>query len=180
MKVVSALRTGHLYPQEIFLVLISVRGWVNPRAILRPEGLCKWKMPGTPPGNKPPAFRVFAAGPNQLRPRGAPPPPQLQYSIKLLRCWLLCPNNYVSFFLQMNQVLHSYVRCRVFVLWINTPCFNLCFILALPIATDHFLFVFGLELPGYKSQQGHRDFNPNHPDRLRSAHNLGGGKVATA
>ena len=32
-----------LLSQEIFLVLISVRGWVHPRVFVQPEGVNQWK-----------------------------------------------------------------------------------------------------------------------------------------
>jgi len=49
----SALHTGHLYPQETSLIFISVRGCVDPKSI-------------TPSGIKSATFRLVAQSLNQL------------------------------------------------------------------------------------------------------------------
>jgi hypothetical protein len=62
MKVVrlSASRTGRLYLQEIFLVLIFTRAWVDPRAMVRSEGNMSLKNPVTPRGIDPGTVRIVS------------------------------------------------------------------------------------------------------------------------
>jgi len=46
--------------QKIFLVLISIRSWVYPTTIVRPEGLYQRKIPKTPSRIEPATFRLVA------------------------------------------------------------------------------------------------------------------------
>ena len=69
----SALRTGRLTHKEIFLVLLSARGWFVLRTTVWPEALCQWKVPVTPSGIEPATARLVAQFLSQLRNRVPPP-----------------------------------------------------------------------------------------------------------
>jgi len=82
MKVVrSASRTGRLYPQEMFVVLIFIRGCVDTRAMVRSEGNLSLKNPVTPLGIDPRTVRLVA---QCLNPR--PLHVRIQYLIITAAC----------------------------------------------------------------------------------------------
>jgi hypothetical protein len=56
----AALRTG-------CLVSHFVRGWVDPRTLMRPKGLSQWKIPIAPTGIEPATFRLVPQCLNQLQ-----------------------------------------------------------------------------------------------------------------
>jgi hypothetical protein len=70
MKVVrlSAIRTGPFYPPINSLYSFHLRGWVDPRTIMRPEGLYESKIPTTPSGIESAVAQCL----NQLRHRAHP------------------------------------------------------------------------------------------------------------
>jgi hypothetical protein len=56
----SPLRAGRPLPPGRFLALISVRGWVDPRAIMWLQGLGQSKYPMTSSVTEPATFRLVA------------------------------------------------------------------------------------------------------------------------
>jgi hypothetical protein len=71
-KAVSPTHRAAVAPQKVFLVLVLVRGLVDPTAMLWPEGLCQWKIPVTPSGIESTTFQLVAQCLNQLRNRMPP------------------------------------------------------------------------------------------------------------
>ena len=57
-----------LYLHEMFLVFLSARGWVKPRAIVRPDGLRQWKIPMATIGNRTRDLPACSAVPQRTEP----------------------------------------------------------------------------------------------------------------
>jgi hypothetical protein len=115
----SALCAGLPLPPGRYLVLISVRGWVDRRTIVRLEGLGQLKDPITSSGLEPATFRLVAWFLNQLR-YGVPlfsenlafmssPTNDIFMNVSVA-LWLLlhCHSSFIPLLIQHVSALHDH------------------------------------------------------------------------
>ena len=98
----SALRTSRLYPQEILLLLISVRGWVDPSAKCYRKDIMSIKNPLTPAGIEPPTYRFVVQHLNHCIPRSPNQEVEHNISVFSLQKWQL------SAVFTRNQLFNNY------------------------------------------------------------------------
>jgi hypothetical protein len=95
----SAWCASHPLPAGRFMVLISVRGWVSPRAIVWLEGLSQLKNPMTSSGLKPATFWLVVSASTNYTTSCNPMKPHFMFN---LRCFfylvfkLYSPNIMIS------------------------------------------------------------------------------------
>jgi hypothetical protein len=126
-KVVSHTHRPPLLPGNILWFSCVLRGSVDPRTIVRPEGLCQRKIPMTPSWIEPATFRIVVQCLNQLRHR-VPPKPYINVKYKLVkllhlvswfiwilwrRTYLRTSNSHLRKFGELRQRVHHFWPCLV-------------------------------------------------------------------
>ena len=101
-KVVSP-KHWPLLPHERLLVVISFRGWVDTRTIVRSEGFCQWKITMTPAGIEPATFRFVSQHLNHC----AAAVPYFMYCGLIFRNSTFCRQNTFFFFFLRTDSCYS-------------------------------------------------------------------------